>query len=320
MGIPESPQAGRPNADSQEGASATEALREAALPGVPDQGGVLGSEVQQTALPDMTRLHKGMGTKCKASGLQKGKAPKRPSVEEGDDFLLNEISHAAQNLGPPEFTLRGEPLCPLNASYETREGSDSLPAYPPSSSTQAHAEEFTEASRLVSPEVLLRSPTPGSEEDLQGKEPEQCTTVDPGTSVPNDTLLRGTSFPGTSEAGPSGASRSFDFLGVCLLCDPLEALASILHDRLFEDCQENYAFQIRLRHRRIPNRDIFLLPSTSTCFLFLLLFVNCFLHFRIPFEPSLPSLTSSPTSRLSSVLKSIVLSISWCLKTRSLPA
>jgi hypothetical protein len=139
--------------------------------------------------------------------------------------------------------LRGEPLCPPNASYETREGSDSLPAYPPSSSTQAHEEEFTEASRLVSPEVLLRSPTPGSEEDLQGEEPEQRTTVDQGTSVPDDTPIGGTSFPGTSKAGPSGASRSFDFLGVRLLGDPLEALASVLPDGLFEDVERTTPFK-----------------------------------------------------------------------------
>jgi hypothetical protein len=74
MDILESPQAGGPNADSQGGASATEAMREAASPGVPDQGGVLGSEAQETALPDTTRLRKGVGTKRKASGLQKGKA------------------------------------------------------------------------------------------------------------------------------------------------------------------------------------------------------------------------------------------------------
>jgi hypothetical protein len=51
--------------------------------------------------------------------------------------------------------------------------------YPHTRLPRAHEEEFTEASRLVSPEVLLRSPTPGSEEDLQGEEPDQ-----PWTRVP----------------------------------------------------------------------------------------------------------------------------------------
>jgi hypothetical protein len=67
--------------------------------------------------------------------------------------------------------------------------------------------------------------------------------VDPGTSVPDDTPLGGTSFPGTSEAGPSGASHSFNFLGVRLLGDPLEALASVLPDELFEDVGRTTPFK-----------------------------------------------------------------------------
>jgi hypothetical protein len=206
-----------------------------------------------------------VGSKRKANGLQKGKPPKRPSVEEGDDFLLNEISLAAQNFGPLEFTLRGEPLRSPNASHETLQGDNSPPFHSPSPSTQAH-EEFTETRRLASPEVSLRSPTSRSEEDLQGEEPEQQTTADPGISMPDDTPLGGTTLPDTSEAGPSGASGSFDFLGVRLLSDPVEALASVLPDGLFEDVRRTMPFKFA--------QDI--VESQITVFLFCLLLVLAF--------------------------------------------
>jgi hypothetical protein len=96
---------------------------------------------------------------------------------------------------------------------------------------------------VVSPGVQLRSPASGSEEDLCDEEPDQLTTLDPGTSVPRGTPLGGTSIPSTSRVGPSGASCSFDFLGAHLLGDPLEALAFVLPDGLFEDIGRTTPFK-----------------------------------------------------------------------------
>jgi hypothetical protein len=61
----------------------------------PINGTFQSPKTQQTTQPETTRLRMGVGTKRKASYLQKDKALKRPHVEEGDDFLLNEISLAA---------------------------------------------------------------------------------------------------------------------------------------------------------------------------------------------------------------------------------
>jgi hypothetical protein len=139
--------------------------------------------------------------------------------------------------------LQGEPLSPLNIPDETHERSESSPEYPATSDVQTHEEGFAEAPRVVSPGVQLRSLDSGSEGDLHNEEPDQCTTLDLGTSIPKDTPLGGTSIPSTSGAGPSVASCTFDFLGVRLLGDPLEAIASILPDGFFEDIGRTTPFK-----------------------------------------------------------------------------
>jgi hypothetical protein len=128
MGIPDSPPATRadPAGGSNEGyrgeALDAEIQRDATPPEVPDQSS--NPEVRQTTLHGTAHLRKGVGTKHKADNLQEGGASKRPNVEEGDDFLLNEISLAAQDFGLPEFTWRGEPLSPLSLTGGTRVGSE----------------------------------------------------------------------------------------------------------------------------------------------------------------------------------------------------
>jgi hypothetical protein len=108
MDTPDFPQAATANsaggssADSREEVPVAEIQRDVTSPMVPDQRCTF--EAQQTIHSDTTRLRKGVGTKRKAGGLQKGRASKRPYVEERDDFLLNEISLAAQNFEHPEFT------------------------------------------------------------------------------------------------------------------------------------------------------------------------------------------------------------------------
>jgi hypothetical protein len=208
---------------------------------VPDQRCT--PEAQQTTHSDTTRLRKGVRTKRKAGGLQKGRASKRPYVEEGDDFLLNEISLAAQNFGHPEFTWRGEPLSPPSIADETQERSESSLELPPASSVHTCGEETAEVLGAVSPDTRAENSASGFEGGSRDEEPGQRTPLDTGTNVPRDRPLGETSIPSTSEAGLSNASGTFDFLGDRLLDDPLEALASVLPDGLFEDIGKTAPFK-----------------------------------------------------------------------------
>jgi hypothetical protein len=159
-------------------------------------------------------------------------------VEEGDDFLLNEISLAAQNFRRPEFTWRGEPLSPPNIADETQERSEFSPEFLPASGVRTCREGTTEALGAVSPEIRPGDSASGSEEGSRDEEPDQRTPLDPGTHVPRDRPLGETSIPSTSNA-----PGTFDFLGVRLLGDPLEALASVLPDGLFEDIGKTAPFK-----------------------------------------------------------------------------
>jgi hypothetical protein len=247
MDIPNSPQAARANsaggsgADSREEVPVAEIQRDVTSPMVPNQRCT--PEAQQTTHSNTTRLRKGVGTKRKAGGLQKGRASKRPYVEEGDDFLLNKISLAAQNFGHPEFTWRGEPLSPPSFADETQERSKSSPEHPPASGVHTCGEETAEELGAVSPDTQAENSASRSKDGSCDEEPGQCTPLDPGTDVPRDRPLGETSISSTSEAGLSNALGTFDFLGVRLLGDPLEALASVLPDRLFEDIGKTTPFK-----------------------------------------------------------------------------
>jgi len=164
-------------------------------------------------------------------------------VEEGDDFLLNKISLAAQNFGHPEFTWRGEPLSPPSFADETQERSKSSPEHPPASGVHTCGEETAEELGAVSPDTQAENSASRSKDGSCDEEPGQCTPLDPGTDVPRDRPLGETSISSTSEAGLSNALGTFDFLGVRLLGDPLEALASVLPDRLFEDIGKTTPFK-----------------------------------------------------------------------------
>jgi hypothetical protein len=239
MDILESPQetvvnsAGGSNADSREEAPVAEIQRDIA----PE------TEVQQATHPEITCLRKGVGTKHKASGLQKGKTSKRSYVEEGGDFLLNEISLVAQNFRRPEFTLRSKPLSPPNIADETRERSGISPEHPPTSGACTYEEGSADTFGAVSPEIQLGNSTSGPEEGSRNEEPGQRTTLDPGAHVLGGRPLEGTSIPSSSGAEPSNAPCKFDFLGVRLLGDPLEALAFMLPDGLFEDIGKTTPFK-----------------------------------------------------------------------------
>lgn len=103
MGIPDSPSAA--GADSSEEANEgcreetpdAEVQREADPPEVPDRSP--SPEARPATLLGTARPRKAVGTKRRADNLQEGGAPKRPNVEEGDDFLLNEISLAVHLAG-----------------------------------------------------------------------------------------------------------------------------------------------------------------------------------------------------------------------------
>jgi len=240
MGIPDSPQAamsdsaGGSNEGFREEVSDAEIQRDVTPPEVPDQS--CEPEVRQTTLPDTTRLRKGVGTKRKANGLQEGGASKRPYVEEGDDFLLNEISLAVQNFGLLEFTWWGEPLSPLSPTGGTRVVSE--PSQEPLPAPDAHMcrEETAEALEVISPGTRAKNSASGAEGGSQGEGLDQRTPLDPGVDAPVDRPLGETPVPSTSGVG-------FDFLGIRLLGDPLEALASVLPDGLFEDVGKTTPFK-----------------------------------------------------------------------------
>jgi hypothetical protein len=171
MGIPDCPPAARAdsaggsNEVSREEVSDVEVQRDVTPPEVPGQSCY--PEVRQTSLPDSTRLRKGVGTKRKADGLQKGRASKRPYVEEGDDFLLNEISLAAQNFGLPEFTWRGEPLSPLSSTGGTRVGSEPSREPPPAPEAHMCKEETT---KVIFLGTRAENSASGAEGGSQGEE------------------------------------------------------------------------------------------------------------------------------------------------------
>jgi hypothetical protein len=77
MDIPDSPRVATANSvggsgtDSREEVLVAEIQRDVTSPRVPDQRST--PEAQQTTHSDTTRLRKGVGTKHKADGLQKGR-------------------------------------------------------------------------------------------------------------------------------------------------------------------------------------------------------------------------------------------------------
>jgi hypothetical protein len=83
----------------------------------------------------------------------------------------------------------------------------------------------------------------GSEDGSRDEEPGQRTPLDLGTDIPRDRPLGETSVPSTLRGGLPNAPGTFDFLGAHLLGDPLEALASVLPDGLFEDIGKTTPFK-----------------------------------------------------------------------------
>jgi hypothetical protein len=154
-------------------------------------------------------------------------------VEEGDDFLLEEISLAAQDFGLPEFTWPGEPLSPLSPTGEMRVGSEPSQESPP---TPDARKETTEELEVLSPDIRAEDVTSGAEVDPQGERPEQRTPLDPSA----DAAAGG---PSGEAPVPSTSGAGFDFLGTRLLGDPLEALASVLPNGLFQDVGRTTPFK-----------------------------------------------------------------------------
>jgi hypothetical protein len=132
-------------------------------------------------------------------------------VEKGDDFLLNEISLAAQNFGHTVFTWRGEPLTPPSFADETREGSEPSPELSPASGVHTCGEETVEALGAVSPNTRAENSASGFEGGSQDEGLSQGTPLDPGTDAPRDRPLGETSTPSISGAGFSNAPSTFDF-------------------------------------------------------------------------------------------------------------
>jgi hypothetical protein len=183
MGIPDSPRAdathsvGGSGVDFREEVPAAEVQRDVILPIIPEQRNTL----DHTPHPETTRSRKGIGSKRKAGDHQEGRAPKRSAVEEGDDFLLNEISLAAQNFSRPEFTWRDEPLSPPSAADETRERSGFSTDLSPDSGAGTFREGTAETPRADSSDIKPRSFALGSEEGSPGEEPDQHP---PWTRIP----------------------------------------------------------------------------------------------------------------------------------------
>jgi hypothetical protein len=229
------------------------------------------------------RTRKGVGTKRRADNLQESGAVKRPNVEEGDDFLLNEISLAARDLGLPEFTWRGEPLSPLNPIGETRVGSGASRESPPTTDAPACGEGVAEAIEVPSTGARAENIASDTEVDLQGEGSERCTPPDPSANAAADGSSEETPVPSTSGAG-------FDFMGIRLLGDPLEALASVLPDDLFRDVGRTTPFKFA---QDIVESQIAVHSSCVFSSLFFSLVVsNLFLRSRILSDPSQHCLTS----------------------------
>jgi hypothetical protein len=229
------------------------------------------------------RTRKGVGTKRRADNLQEGGAPKRPNVEEGDDFLLNEISLVAQDFGLPEFTWRGEPLSPLSPIGETRVGSGASRESPPTPDAPTCGEGVAEAREVLSTGARAKNITSDAEVDPQGEGSERCTPPDSSANAAADGISEETPVPSTSGAG-------FDFLGIRLLGDPLEALASVLPNGLFQDVGRTTPFKfaqdIVESQIAVPSSCVF-----SSLFFFLAV-SNLFLRSRILSDPLQHGLTS----------------------------
>jgi hypothetical protein len=207
-------------------------------------------------------------------------------VEEGDDFLLNEISLAAEDFGLPEFTWRGEPLSPVSPTGGTRVGSEPSPESPPTPDAHALGEETAEELEVTYPDVRPENLTSGAEVDPQSEGPGQHTPPNPSANAAADGPSGETPVPSTPGAG-------FDFLGIRLLGDPLEALASVLPDGLFQDVGRTTPFKFA---QDIIESQIAVPASCcfSSFFFFLFFFAtsHLFLQSRILFNPSQPGLTS----------------------------
>jgi hypothetical protein len=164
MGIPNSPRAdathlaGGSGAYFREEVPGVEVQRDVISPIIPEQR----NTPDQTPHLETTRLCKGIGSKRKAGDHQEGRAPKRSAVEEGDDFLLNEISLAAQNFSCPKFTWRDEPLSPPSAADETRERSGFSTDLSPDSGVETFREGTAETPRADSSDIQPRSSASGS--------------------------------------------------------------------------------------------------------------------------------------------------------------
>lgn len=137
--------------------------------------------------------------------------------------------------------------------------------------------------------------------------------------------MGGTSIPSTSAIGSSHPSFSFDFLGACLLGDPLEAMASVLPDGLFEDIERTTPFKFAQDIVESQIAVFLFNPYINTRFLFLFSFLIHFLCFRILSDLLLrgPTFWNTcvpiPTLKLLSTPKSVNLNIPWCPNTKSLP-
>jgi hypothetical protein len=98
---------------------------------------------------------------------------------------------------------------------------------------------------MTPPDIQPESPMIVFEEDRCDEEPDQHMIPDSNigiqigpnqdASVHENVPLGGTSILSTSGIDSSCPPFSFDFLGAHLLGNPLEALASVLPDGLFED-------------------------------------------------------------------------------------
>jgi hypothetical protein len=115
-------------------------------------------------------------------------------------------------------------------------GSEPSQELSPASDAHMCGEETAEELEVISRGTRAENSATGAEGGSQGEGLGQRTPLDPGVDAPADRPLGETPVPSTSGAG-------FDFLGIRLLSDPLEALASVLPDGLFEDFGKTTPFK-----------------------------------------------------------------------------
>lgn len=150
--------------------------------------------------------------------------------------------------------MRDGPLSPLNTFNEDQERTETFSEPMTILDEWTREEELTEVLRSISLDIQSEGPISAPEEDCRNEEPNPSTTPDSnigtqasphlGSFVQEDTTLGGTSIPSTSGIGSSRPPFSFEFLGARLLGEPLEALASVLSDGLFEDIGRTTPFKL----------------------------------------------------------------------------